>query len=101
MHSYETVTEALSDLTKRGFTHNFNIKQDAIECSDIGVMIHPSDFEIAEVYRFEGNSNPDDEEVVYAIESKSGIKGVLVSAFGTYADEISAELIKKLKYAYK
>src|SRR5260221_14102094 len=98
MHSYETVTEALSDLTKRGFTHDFSIKSDAIECNELGLMLHPRDFEIAEVYRFEGDSNPDDEEVIYAIESKSGIKGVLVSAFGTYADEISAELIKKLKY---
>ena len=101
MHSYETVTEALSDLTKRGFTHDFSIKSDTIECSEIGLMLRPDDFEIVELYRFEGNSNPDDEEVVYAIESKSGIKGVLVSAFGTYADEISSELIKKLKNAYK
>jgi hypothetical protein len=101
MHSYETVTEALSDLSKRGFTKSFNIKSDAIECSGINILLHPDDFEVVEVYRFEGNSNPDDEEVVYAIESKDGVKGVMVNAFGTYADEISAELIKKLKYSYK
>ncbi len=101
MYSYETVTEALSDLAKRGFTQSFNIKTDAIECSDINIKLRPDDFEVVEVYRFEGNSNPDDEEVVYAIESKDGVKGVMVNAFGTYADEISAELIKKLKYSYK
>jgi hypothetical protein len=101
MHSYETVTEALSDLSKRGFTYDFSIKSETIECREMNLKLHPDDFEIVEVYRFEGNSNPDDEEVVYAIESKEGIKGIIVSAFGTYADEVSSELIKKLKYAHK
>jgi len=37
---------------------------------------------LAEVHRYEGNSDPDDEEVVYAIESKHGQKGILVDALG-------------------
>jgi len=49
------------------------------------------------VYRFEGNSDPDDQDVVYAIESKDGaIKGVVSSAYGLYADDASAEMISKL-----
>jgi hypothetical protein len=101
MHSYETLSEALKGLNERGYTHDFNIKTDSIECSDIDLELKPEDFEIDEVYRFEGNSNPDDEEVVYAIRSKDGVKGVMVDAFGPYAVDISAELIKKLKYAHK
>jgi hypothetical protein len=34
------------------------------------------------VHRYEGESDPGDEAVVYAIESKKGIKGILVSGFG-------------------
>jgi len=101
MHSYETVTEALNDLSKRGFTNSFNIKAKGIECGELNLTLLPDDFEIAEVYRFEGNSNPDDEEVVYAIESKDGAKGVIVNAFGAYADDISSELISKLRYSKK
>jgi len=51
------------------------------------------DFEITEVYRFEGDTNPSDEEVVYAVESTR----VLHTAFGIYMDEVSPELLSKLK----
>lgn len=101
MYSYETVTEALRDLSDRGYTNNFNIQCDAVECRDIELRLRPEDFEIVEVYRFEGDSNPGDEEVVYAIESKDGIKGTLVNAFGVYGDEASNEILEKLKIKYK
>jgi hypothetical protein len=35
---------------------------------------------------------------VYAIESKSGKKGVLVNAFGVYSEPLSDEMIKKLSF---
>ncbi len=96
MHSYDTLTEALADLTKRGYTNNFNVQCDSLECKDLSLELNPNDFEIVEFYRFEGDSNPGDEEIVYAIESKNGVKGTLVSAFGIYSDEVSDEIIKKL-----
>ncbi len=34
MRSYDTVTEALKDLKKRGFNVDFNIATDRIICSD-------------------------------------------------------------------
>lgn len=99
MHSYETLSEALKDLTQRGYIHNFNIECDSIKCASLELKLNPDEFEITEFYRFEGDSNPDDEEIVYAIESKGGIKGTLVNAYGIYSDEISGEMVKKLRVA--
>lgn len=96
-YSYDTLSEAVNDLMKRGYTHNFNIICDAIECRDISLKLSPGDFEITEFYRFEGESDPGDEEIVYAIESAGGVKGILVNAYGVYADELSEELVEKLK----
>lgn len=97
MRSYDTVTEALKDLKQRGYTVDFNIGFDKIICSNNEIYLHPEEFEIVEFYRFEGDSNPADEEVVYAIGSKDGkTKGVMASAFGMYADSISNELLQKL-----
>jgi hypothetical protein len=97
MFSYDTVTEAVADLKQRGFTIDFNIAYDKLMCSDNNICLHPDDFEIVEAYRFEGDSNPDDEDVVYAVESKDGkIKGVITSAFGPYADPASNRIIQKL-----
>jgi len=96
MYTYDTVTEAINDLKRRGYTIDFNVEFDRIVCHGTPISLLPNEFEIVEVHRYEGNSNPDDEEVVYAIESKHGQKGILVDAFGLYADGVSSEMIEKL-----
>jgi hypothetical protein len=97
MHQYDTVVAALNDLKQRGYTLDFNIAFDKLICRDNDSCLNPAQFEITEVHRFEGNTDPSDEEVVYAIESKEGdLKGVIHSAFGTYADAVSTEMLRKL-----
>jgi hypothetical protein len=97
MANYDTVSVALNSLKERGFTKDFNIAFDKIICKETNECLNPHEFEITEVYRFEGESNPSDEAVVYAVESQDGnIKGVLVNAYGLYADPISDDMIKKL-----
>lgn len=97
MPAYDTLSGALEDLKERGYTLDFNINLDQIVCHTDGTSLRPEEFQITEVYRFEGDSNPDDEEVVYAVSSHDGsCKGVLVSAYGTYAENASDEMIQKL-----
>lgn len=97
METYETVVDALNGLKTRGYTLDFNIAFDKLICSNNEICLNPTEFEITEVYRFEGETNPSDEDIVYAVEAKNGtIKGVVTSAFGMYADAISTEMIQKL-----
>ncbi len=97
MHNYDTVVAAIDGLKKRGYNLDFNLAFDKLTCTDNNICLNPGDFEITEVYRFEGQTNPSDEDVVYAVESKDQkIKGVVTSAFGIYADTLSADMIKKL-----
>lgn len=97
MRTYDTVTGAIAGLKERGYTRDFNLAFDSLSCRDSSVCLNPADFEITEVYRFEGETNPSDEDVVYAVESISGeMKGVLSMAFGIYADSMSSEMVKKL-----
>jgi|SRR5580658_2148706 hypothetical protein len=97
MFSYDTVTEATEDLKKRGYSIDFNLDFDCIHSREKTISLKAPEFEITEVYRFEGNSDPADEAVVYAIESKHGQKGVMVNGFGISADALSDEMIQKLK----
>ncbi|SEW50424.1 phosphoribosylpyrophosphate synthetase [Chitinophaga arvensicola] len=94
MKVYDTVTAALEDLRKRGYTADFNLLFDSIQCP--AETVQPADFEITETYRFEGNTDPGDEAVVYAIETRSGTKGVLMTGYGAYSEDMSEDLIRKL-----
>lgn len=94
MIAYDTMTEAVNELKKRGFNVDFNLGENCIICNDDKFDV--KDFEIVEVYRFEGNTDPSDEAIIYAIESVNGMKGVLVSGYGISAEGMSAEMAKKL-----
>jgi hypothetical protein len=94
MYAYDTVTDAINGLRKRGYTIDFNLEENCIVCHED--KFNPADFEIQEVYRFEGNSDPADAAVVYGISSNTGLKGVLVNGFGVSADPLSAEMARKL-----
>lgn len=94
MYVYETLSEAINGLKERGYTMDFNIEENCLVCHEEKFRIE--DFEIVEVHRFEGQSNPDDSSVLYAIESTKGDKGILVSAFGAYAEGMSIDMAKKL-----
>ena len=97
MPVYDTMVEALKDLKVRGFTTDFNLAFDAIECRHTGVCLRPEAFEIVEHHRFEGETNPSDSSILYGIQSKDGtMKGVLVSAYGVYSEAASDDMIRKL-----
>ena len=94
MYNYDTVSEAINGLKERGYTKDFNLKENSIICHED--EYHPEDFEIVEVYRFEGETDPADEAAVYAVESIKGEKGVLVSGYGISAVGLGAEMARKL-----
>ena len=101
MKNFETLLDALNDLISRGYTEDFNVDvdDDAMECKEKNLKMTADEFEIDEFYRFEGESNPADMSILYGISSdKYGIKGTLVSAFGTYSTDQSPTIQAKLNH---
>jgi hypothetical protein len=97
MKNFESALDAIQDLNKRGYTANLSLEGDTIDDKERGIKMTADDFEINEFYRFEGVSNPSDMSIVYAVEStKYNVKGVLVNAFGTYANNSSSAIEAKL-----
>lgn len=99
MKNYVSLTDAIKDLQSRGYNEDFNLQPTCIECPSLKLQLHPEEFMIDEFYRFEGMSNPDDNSIVFAISSPRGIKGILVDAYGVYAENLTEEMIMKLSIA--
>src|SRR5690554_6560337 len=97
--SYETVSEAVNDLIKRGYTTDFYVEvtKDSIVCRKSDLALSADDFVIDEVHRFEGENDPGDSKIVYAISStKHDVKGILTNAYGFYADGVTSAIISHL-----
>jgi hypothetical protein len=62
----------------------------------MGQRFAPKDLKIRGYYRFEGVSDPDDMAIVYAIETSSGVRGVLIDAFGVYADPTTGAALRNV-----
>ncbi len=95
--SYSTVSEAVQGLNVRGFTANFEVDGDGLRAVDSGKIFTAQQLTIVEHHRFEGASDPDDMSVVYGIEASDGTRGVVVDAYGVYADPRLSELLKNVK----
>jgi hypothetical protein len=95
--TYPTLTEAMTALKARGYTHDFNLEEECIACEKLDLKFGPEEFHVDEVHRFEGMTSPDDSDVLFAIRSNSGVKGLLSDAYGMYSDSISPKILEKLK----
>ena len=96
---YATITEAIEQLKKQGYTLDFNLHKNRFK---VGEQEYTADeFEIVDLYRYEGASDPGDEATVYALANNAGIKGVLVTGYGASSDEVSEETLKHLHYKYQ
>ena len=99
MEDYNTLLEALDGLKAQGYTEDFNLSQKTLECRRLALSLNPGEYSIDKVFRYEGNTDPDDESALYAISSHDGkVKGVLITAYGIYADDTSSALLQKLKF---
>ena len=99
MKNYENLVDATNSLYKRGYTANLSLEGDTIDDKEQDIHMAADDFEIDEFYRFEGQSNPSDTSIVYGISSsKYKLKGVLVNAYGTYADNSTSAIEAKLHH---
>jgi hypothetical protein len=88
------MAEAVDGLRQRGFTTDFAVHKESGRVT-AGDHTFPSDeLTIVEHHRFEGMSDPDDSSVVYALEAPNGLRGVLVDAYGAYANWKTGALLK-------
>lgn len=96
MKTFDTLSQAITALKQKGYVQDFNLHPEWIECPPLNRTFKPQEFHVDEVHRFEGMTNPDDSSVLYAISSSDGIKGLLVDAYGAYADSLSPMMIASL-----
>ncbi len=95
--TYMTNMEKCIDfLEENGYTDQFKVEKKRLLCVTNNKKYKPADVKGVNFYRFEGNSNPDDTSILYAIETCDGRKGTLTDAYGLYSDDDTSEFVKEV-----
>jgi len=94
-NQYSTLSEATNELSKRGFSVNFEVNEKGMLIDHTGKVYSPSQIKLKEFHRFEGESNPADSTIIYAVETKSGIQGTVVDSYGADGSEIISDFMNK------
>ena len=98
MERFVTLSETMNKLRKEGYVEDFNLLQNCIECRSGQFKLFTDEFKVDKFFRFEGESNPSDSAILYAISSDvNDLKGVLVNAYGMYSESVTDEMLRKLE----
>ncbi len=93
-----TLTGALEKWRAAGYRTDFSADPAGLRCGACGTVHDPSVARVDHLERFEGASNPDDEEILLAITcSHCATKGVLVAAYGPSASAAEAAVLTQIR----
>jgi len=96
-HRLETVTDAIARLRADGYTSDcFATDQGELACRGCDRTMNPADVRVDQTVRFEGDTNPDDQDIVFAIECGCGCKGVYSAAYGPTTPPEDAAVLRQL-----
>src|SRR5256885_16980616 len=97
--TYMTELErCLKVLEQDGYVDQFRVEKDRLQSlTDAKKKYKAKDVKAVNFYRFEGDSNPDDMSILYAIETCDGRKGTLIDAYGNYSDEETGKFLKEIE----
>lgn len=97
MEAYDNLLDAIEGLKEQGYVEDFNLKENCLVCGSRQLELQHEHFQIDKVFRFDVDTDPADQSVIYAISSDlHDIKGILINGYGLYTDKMSNEMLAKL-----
>ncbi len=79
-----TLSQVMARLAKKGIVKEFRMDEGTeMKYTDSDKVYQPADLQILKSYRFEGDSNPSDNAVLYVAQDKEGNKGMIIDSYGS------------------
>jgi hypothetical protein len=91
------LTERLDYALKQGYDQSFQVTPEGLKSLVSDQLYMPDDLLIVNFFRYEGISDPEDNSILYLIETRDGVKGTLVDAYGAYSDPEVENFMKDVK----
>jgi len=93
----KTLASCLNKMVLDGYDDDFKIAHNGLRSLKTEKVYQPQQIHITNFFRFEGQSDPNDNTIMYVIETDDGLKGTLVDAYGPYADRAVSEFMQQVE----
>jgi len=97
----KSLANCLNKMMQEGYTENFKVTEQGLESLHKHNNYRPDQIQVVNFFRFEGQSDPDDNAILYVIETNDGTKGTLVDAYGVYNDPKVSSFMKDVQTIQK
>ncbi len=98
-----TLSQILEKLRLKGKDNELKMSDHGkMQSKSLGKIYKPEDLSIVKTYRFEGDSDPADNSVLYITEDQDKNVGYILDAYGSYSDHEGssfADFLKKIPVA--
>ncbi|MNK01863.1 hypothetical protein D3C87_196750 [compost metagenome] len=95
--SMKTLSSCTRKLSREGYVTQFKALKTGLESLETHKVFSPEEVRIINFYRFEGESDPSDNAILYVVETSTGEKGTLTDAYGVYTDLKVSEFVKQVE----
>ncbi len=94
-----SLVTVINKLNAKGYGNEFRMDEKGFLCETHNKYYNPEELEIIKTYRFEGDSDPGDNSILYVLRDKlSGLIGYCIDIYGAYTNSSRLEeIIKKIE----
>ena len=95
----DTLSDAIRRLQADGYDGNWFANADhVLECNESGDVLDPADAQIDHILRFEGQSDPGDMTILFALRTPAGSKGLYSAPFNAETPPEDVDVIARMQH---
>ncbi len=93
----KSLASCINRMVLDGYADDFKVVNNGLKSLKTEKTYNPEEVHVKNYFRFEGQSDPNDNTILYVIETNDGLKGTLVDAYGPYADVQVSEFMQQVE----
>jgi hypothetical protein len=97
----KSLSTCLNKMVTDGYVEGFKVTDRGMESLNSEKYYRPEEIQVVNFFRFEGMSDPDDNAILYVIQTNDGSKGTLIDGYGVYMDTKLSAFMKEVENIQK
>ena len=97
----KSLSSCLNKMISDGYDQDFKVSERGLEALQKGTVYQAEQIKVINFFRFEGMSDPDDNAILYVLETDDGVKGTLIDGYGIYDDAGISKFMKDVENIQK